>query len=155
MTPKTIIKIFAVVFIVAGILGLVYDTFSYTEATHEAKLGPLEFQVKEKKTVTVACKVALRKLPKEYELVFPWPYSYTYLWKKFGEVLRLAELPSDFRCKFHRIRRSVASHAEAAGANATAMLRHTKREITESYLDPRICTPQQPVDVLFRLTATA
>ncbi len=98
---------------------------------------------------------ALRKLPKEYELVFPWPYCYTYLWKKFGEILRLAELPSDFRCKFHRIRRSVASHAEAAGANATAMLRHTKREITESYLDPKICTPQQPIDVLFRLPATA
>ena len=53
MTPKTLIKIFAVVFIVAGILGLVYDKFSYTESTHEAKLGPLEFQVKEKKTVTV------------------------------------------------------------------------------------------------------
>ena len=53
MTPKNLIKIFAVVFIVAGILGLVYDTFSYTESTHEAKLGPLEFQVQEKKTVTV------------------------------------------------------------------------------------------------------
>ena len=53
MTPKTLIKIFAVIFIVAGILGLVYDTFSYTESTHEAKLGPLEFQVQEKKTVTV------------------------------------------------------------------------------------------------------
>jgi uncharacterized membrane protein len=53
MTPKTLIKVFAVVFIVAGILGLAYDKFSYTEATHEAKLGPLEFQVKEKKTVTV------------------------------------------------------------------------------------------------------
>lgn len=98
---------------------------------------------------------ALRKLPKEYELVFPWPYSDTYLWKKFGEILRLAGLPSDDRCKFHRIRRTVASHAEAAGANATAMLRHSKREITESYLDPRICTPQQPIDVLFRLTAPA
>ena len=53
MTPKTIIKIFAVLFIAAGILGLVYDKFSYTEATHEAKLGPIEFQVKEKQTVAV------------------------------------------------------------------------------------------------------
>ena len=53
MTPKSIIKIFAVLFIAAGILGLVYDKFSYTEATHEAKLGPIEFQVKEKQTVTV------------------------------------------------------------------------------------------------------
>jgi integrase len=97
---------------------------------------------------------ALRKLPKESELVFPWPYSPTYLWHEFGRILQASGLPSDSRCKFHRIRRTVASHAEAAGANATAMLRHTKREITEAYLDPRICTPQQPVDVLFRLTAT-
>jgi hypothetical protein len=41
--------------------------------------------------------------------------------------------------------------AEAAGANATAMLRHSKREITESYLDPKIVKRQQPADVLFRL----
>lgn len=53
MTPKTIIKIFALLFIALGILGLVYDSFSYTEATHEAKLGPLEFEVKEKQTVKV------------------------------------------------------------------------------------------------------
>lgn len=95
---------------------------------------------------------ALRLLPKESELVFPWPMSYTYLWHEFGRILKLAGLPSDCRSKFHRIRRTVASYAEAAGANATAMLRHSKREITESYLDPRITKPQQPVDVLFRLT---
>lgn len=53
MTPKIIIKIIAVALITAGILGLIYDKFSYTEATHEAKLGPLEFEVKEKKTVAV------------------------------------------------------------------------------------------------------
>ncbi|NUM55251.1 MAG: hypothetical protein HUU46_16520 [Candidatus Hydrogenedentes bacterium] len=53
MTPKTLIKVIGVLLIAAGILGLVYDTFSYTESTHEAQLGPLEFQVKEKKTVTV------------------------------------------------------------------------------------------------------
>jgi hypothetical protein len=35
------------------------------------------------------------------------------------------------------------------------MLRHSKREITESYLDPRVTKPQQPVDVLFRLTGKA
>ena len=39
--------------IVLGILGLVYGAFSYTRTTHEARLGPLEFEVKEKKTVNV------------------------------------------------------------------------------------------------------
>ncbi len=53
MTPKVIIKIIAVALIAGGILGLVYKNVSYTEATHEAKLGPLEFQVKEKETVAI------------------------------------------------------------------------------------------------------
>ena len=47
------IKIAALVLIVAGILGLVYGTFSYTKETHEAKLGPLELSVRDKETVNV------------------------------------------------------------------------------------------------------
>jgi uncharacterized membrane protein YdcZ (DUF606 family) len=47
------VKIAAIVLIVAGILGLVYGGFSYTKETHEAKLGPIEFSVKEKQTVNV------------------------------------------------------------------------------------------------------
>ena len=46
-------KIIGVVLIVAGILGLAYGSFSFTKETHEAKIGPLEFQVKEKETVNV------------------------------------------------------------------------------------------------------
>jgi len=41
------------VLIVAGVLGLVYGSFSYTKNTHEAKLGPIELSVKEKQTVNV------------------------------------------------------------------------------------------------------
>lgn len=47
------IKIAAVVLIVAGVLGLVYGSFSYTKETHEAKLGPLQLSVKDKETVNV------------------------------------------------------------------------------------------------------
>lgn len=47
------IKIAAVVLIVAGILGLVYGSFSYTKETHEVKLGPIEMTVKDKETVNV------------------------------------------------------------------------------------------------------
>jgi hypothetical protein len=46
-------RILALVLIVAGVLGLVYGSFSYTKETHEAKLGPLEMSVKEKETVSV------------------------------------------------------------------------------------------------------
>jgi hypothetical protein len=47
------VKIVGIVLIVAGILGLVYGGFSFTKETHEAKIGPLELQVKEKETVNV------------------------------------------------------------------------------------------------------
>ena len=47
------LKIAAVALIAAGVLGLVYGSFSYTKDTHEAKLGPLELSVKDKQTVNV------------------------------------------------------------------------------------------------------
>lgn len=47
------VKLVAIVLIVAGILGLVYGTFSYTKETHDVKLGPLELSVKDKQTVNV------------------------------------------------------------------------------------------------------
>ena len=47
------VKMAAIVLIVAGVLGLVYGSFSYTKDTHEAKLGPLELSVKEKETVNI------------------------------------------------------------------------------------------------------
>ncbi len=50
MNPKTIV---AIVLIVAGTLGLVYDQFSFTKETHQAKIGPIELSVKEKETVNV------------------------------------------------------------------------------------------------------
>jgi uncharacterized membrane protein YidH (DUF202 family) len=46
-------KLVAVVLIVAGVLALVYGSFSFTRETHELKLGPLELSVKEKQTVNV------------------------------------------------------------------------------------------------------
>ena len=47
------IKVVAIVLIVAGVLGLAYKQFSYTKETHEAKIGPLQFSIKEKETVDV------------------------------------------------------------------------------------------------------
>jgi TRAP-type C4-dicarboxylate transport system permease small subunit len=47
------IKMAAVVLIVAGVLGLVYGSFSYTKETHDAKLGPIELSVKDKETVNI------------------------------------------------------------------------------------------------------
>jgi hypothetical protein len=47
------IKIVAIVLIIAGLLGLVYGRFSYTQETQEAKIGPLELTVKDKQTVEI------------------------------------------------------------------------------------------------------
>ena len=47
------LKVIAIVLIVAGIAGIVYGKFTYTKATHEAKLGPFDLSVKEKKTVNI------------------------------------------------------------------------------------------------------
>ena len=46
-------KIAAIVLIFAGVLGLVYGSFSYTKQTHDIKMGPIEMSVKEKQTVNV------------------------------------------------------------------------------------------------------
>jgi drug/metabolite transporter (DMT)-like permease len=46
-------KLLGIVLIVAGVLGLVYGSFSYTKENHEAKIGPITLSVKEKETVNV------------------------------------------------------------------------------------------------------
>jgi len=47
------VKVVGVLLIVAGVLGVVFSSFSFTKETHEAKLGPIELSVKEKQTVNV------------------------------------------------------------------------------------------------------
>jgi hypothetical protein len=47
------VKLAAAVLIAAGVLGLVYGSFSYTKETHDIKLGPIELSMKEKQTVNV------------------------------------------------------------------------------------------------------
>ena len=47
------VKVVGIVLVVAGLLGVVFSSFSFTKETHEAKLGPIELSVKEKQTVNV------------------------------------------------------------------------------------------------------
>ena len=46
-------KIVAILLILAGIAGLTYRSFTYTDKTHETKVGPIEVAVKEKETVQI------------------------------------------------------------------------------------------------------
>jgi TRAP-type C4-dicarboxylate transport system permease small subunit len=48
-----ILKIFAVLLIVGGALGLAYGGFTYTKETHQTDVGPLHLSVDEKQHVSV------------------------------------------------------------------------------------------------------
>jgi integrase len=89
------------------------------------------------------------------ELVFPLDdMTQSDLYYLYGKILKEAGLPFDGKSKFHRIRKTAASHFEAKGGNATALLRHANRKTTLSYLDPRIVTPPQAADLLTGLVAS-
>lgn len=84
------------------------------------------------------------------ELIFPWPLHKQYIFNRYEQILKRAGLPHDRKSKFHRIRRSVASHFTAAGGDATILLGHKSRETTAAYLDPRVVKTRQAIDLLFR-----
>lgn len=48
-----LLKFFGALLIVGGLLGLVFDSFSFTKDTHEAALGPVELSVQEKQDVFI------------------------------------------------------------------------------------------------------
>ncbi|HEV7393719.1 MAG TPA: hypothetical protein VGO08_18905 [Burkholderiales bacterium] len=47
------IRLVAIILIMAGVIGLAYQQFSFTRETAQAKIGPLELSVKERETVNV------------------------------------------------------------------------------------------------------
>lgn len=70
--------------------------------------------------------------------VFPWPYQASYLYNIYKEILQRAELESDSRSMFHRMRRTHATHLKAAGGDPTASLGHASAVTTSRYIDPRL-----------------
>jgi hypothetical protein len=43
----------AILLIAAGVVGLIYGGITYTKSTHDAKIGPFEFSIKDKETVNI------------------------------------------------------------------------------------------------------
>ena len=83
------------------------------------------------------------------DLIWLWPGSHVEIWRHYKRLRQRAGLASDRRSSFHRMRRSVASHYEAAGGNATELLGHSDRRLTKnSYLDPRFSKVPQALDKL-------
>ncbi len=70
--------------------------------------------------------------------VFVWPYSENYLYHVYKKILTRAELSTDSRSKFHRMRRSHATHLKALGGDPTQSLGHADAKTTNAYLDVRM-----------------
>lgn len=92
---------------------------------------------------------ALREPSRDF--VWEWPHRKEYLWSKYREMRRRARLPIDRYHSFNCLRRTGGSFAEAAGADATKLLKHSSRSVTvKYYLVPQIVPQVHPADVLFR-----
>lgn len=94
---------------------------------------------------------ALEKIRRDRELVFQWDRCDSNLWRHMGIILRRAKLPTDRASKFHRLRKTCASYAAAAGLDPQRLLDHASPVTTRAYLDPRIVRTKQACDVLPRV----
>jgi integrase len=95
--------------------------------------------------ISVACAgalLAVRRGPDDTAI--PWDRHRTCVWRLLKGILQRAGLPSDRRCKFHRIRKTTASYYEAAGGSAQRLLDHSSPAVTRKYLDPRIVSQGVP-----------
>jgi integrase len=76
------------------------------------------------------------------DLIFPFPFTETYLYRIYHKILARAELPTDRNSKFHRIRRTHATHLKAAGGDPSISLGHSNPAVTARYIDPRLLPSQ-------------
>ncbi len=123
---------------------------------------PAEFRKGGKKPMLYRLKPATLQMlsvirEPERELVFPFPQKCMFYYR-YRLLLKLAGLPYlRYKSALQKMRRSFATHLEAAGGNATDALSHALRSDTvNSYLDPRLIYKTPPNELLFALgVATA
>jgi len=90
----------------------------------------------------------LRNMSSDKKMIFSWPYCRTYLWKKYSDILRKAGLPCGPKDKFHKLRKTTASVAYAAGLDAQDLLDHQNRRTTQKYIDPQFTRTTQASQIL-------
>lgn len=82
-------------------------------------------------------------------LIFERSFCLGTFYYRYGRILRRAKLSDDRRSKPQQLRRSFASHYEAAGGNATDALGHSSRKLTRtSYLDRSITESESASSVV-------
>jgi len=101
--------------------------------------------------ISPACHAAIEATRTSRVLVWEWDRCYTNLWRHLGMICKAAGLPNDRWSKFHRIRKTHASYAAAAGLDAQRLLDHASPKTTRAYLDPRIVRQPSAPDVLPRV----
>lgn len=47
------VRVIGLIILALGVLSLIYGGFTYTEETHDADLGPVELEIKDKETVNI------------------------------------------------------------------------------------------------------
>jgi len=113
------------------------------DAVHKLHAGTVELLRKIRE-------IQQRAVPGE-PLVFPWTLGKGSLYYYYNKILAAAELPTGRDCKFHRIRKSAATHFEALGGDATALLAHADARTTKRhYIDTRLLGRKAASDVLQR-----
>lgn len=136
---------------IRAVLSLRWDDFDaetgWLVVPAEVRKGGKADKATELPPVAVAAIEAIRE-PRR-NLIFEWDRSESVLWNHYKKILRRAGLSADRRSKFHRIRRSAASHYQAAGGSAQLLCGHSNAKVTEGYLDPRIAKPPQAAALLF------
>ncbi len=94
----------------------------------------------------------LRVLSPAAEHMWPWPWGREALYKHFRRILVKADVETwkGTGSLFHRIRKSCASYAAAAGLDPVFQMGHSSPAVTARYLDERIIGRTHAADVLPR-----
>lgn len=85
-------------------------------------------------------------------LVWPFPFKRDeYIYTLYRTILQGANLPTGRERMFHCVRKSSSSWFDAAGGDASKLLGHTSRAVTERhYLDPKVTGRMNASELLFR-----
>lgn len=82
-------------------------------------------------------------------MLFPREFTDSAFYRRWGQLMELAGLPSGRRWKPQVLRRTFASWLKKEGGDATVALAHDSSKTTnQSYLDPTVTTATQPGEVI-------
>ena len=85
---------------------------------------------------------AMRRLPADRKMLFPWPFSQEYLTQRLKAIYTLANVPHgrQFGGVCHKWRRTACTLTEANGGDGSAIIGDTRAVAQKSYLDRSMLT---------------